>query len=336
MTTTGFILQSNNFINLSDYKSLYEKTYFENKTILCPDCLESLWLFKFNEHKSFYDIINDKRIDLNKLTKDFELLYKNESKEFIKNGRKLINHAHFSHYPNLKKICEEKQAPSTLHRELCDIIKNQLYKIFCFYQKPEFSLTYKEISYLKEPPCTGSRRIPDLSVLEFQSEIEKTLYERSKHEQIAFNSCDAYLAIELQLSHISKNEIKQRTEDHLKNYRFVVWIFHQNHLSKVSDARDYLDSIGQKYYLIKQDKDKKRDIEIVLCKKREKTKSKSTIKYKKCDNPIIINAVANHLQMTSDEDYEVIRRELKIKDSYFYCVAKDFLKLDQKFFLYNV
>ena len=115
MTTTGFILQSNNFINLSDYKSLYEKTYFENKTILCPDCLESLWLFKFNEHKSFYDIINDKRIDLNKLTKDFELLYKNESKEFIKNGRKIINHAHFSHYPNVKKICEENQAPSTLH-----------------------------------------------------------------------------------------------------------------------------------------------------------------------------------------------------------------------------
>ena len=259
------------------------------------------------------------------------MLYKNESKEFIKNGRKIINHAHFSHYPNVKKICEEKQAPSTLHRELCDLIKNQLYKIFCFYQKPEFSITYKEISYLIAPPCTGSRRIPDLSVLEFQSEIEKTLYQSSKHEQIAFNSCDAYLAIELQLSHISKNEIKQRTEDHLKNYRFVVWTFHQNHLSKVSDARDYLDSIGQKYYLIKQDKDKKRDIEIVLCKKREKTKSKSTIKYKKCDNPIIINAVANHLQMTSDEHYEVIRRELKIKDSYFYCVAKDFLKLDQKF-----
>ena len=39
MTTTGFILQSNNFINLSDYKSLYEKTYFENKTILCYLCI---------------------------------------------------------------------------------------------------------------------------------------------------------------------------------------------------------------------------------------------------------------------------------------------------------
>ena len=331
MTTTGFILQSNNYINLNDVSSLYKKTYFENKTILCPDCLESLWLIKYDEHKSFYNIINDKRIDLNKLTKDFELLYKNESKEFIKNNKIIINHAHFAHYPNVKKICEEKEAPSTLHRELCDLIRNQLYKIFCFYKKPKYSLTYKEISYKKEPPCIGSRRIPDLSVLNFNSEIEKTLYEHSKHEQIDFNSCHAYLAIELQLSYISKNEIKQRTQDHLKNYSFVVWIFHQNHLSKVSDARDYLDSIHQRYYVIKQDKDKKRDIEIVLCKKREKNKLKFTIKNKKCDNPMIINSIANHLNRTSDEDYEVIKRELKIKDSFIYCVAKNFLNLDKKF-----
>ena len=331
MTNTAFILESKNLINLSDYKKDIVKNIFENKTIICPDCLESLWFFKYKEHKSFYEILKDEKLNLNKLTKDFQLLYKNESKEFLRNGKSIINHAHFSHFPKTAKICEEKEAPSTLHRELCDLIKNQLYKVFNFYETPKYYICLKEITYIKKPPSKGTKRIPDLSILTFSNEIEKTLYEQNNYKEIKFDNCFANFAIEIQLSNISKNEIKERTEDHLKLYKNVVWIFHQHHLSKVADARDYLDSINIKYFVIKQDKDKKRDIEIVLCEKRKKIKSRKIISYKRCDFPVIVNLVANHLQRTSDDDIKTIKKQLKIKDSYIYSVAVDFFNLNNIF-----
>jgi hypothetical protein len=126
----------------------------------------------------------------------------------------------------------------------------------------ERTLLLREPRYQTDPP---NWRSPDLAIVRCNgAESEQVMQVIGKTGHIPVHTVQMISAIELQLSRISVEEIRQRTFDHGKHFADVRWVFVERHLTGTGEARKWLAENGHDAFVIRQEADKSRVIGIEL------------------------------------------------------------------------
>lgn len=110
-----------------------------------------------------------------------------------------------------------------------------------------------------------SWREPDISVLWTASPSESQQLQSQLDDGsrvIPFDRCVGLVAVEVQRSPITRPQLMKRTQDHLKNYADVRWVFVKNHLANLGPAREWLAEQGLTAYILSEERDKSRIIGI--------------------------------------------------------------------------
>lgn len=124
------------------------------------------------------------------------------------------------------------------------------------------SLVLRELRYRKAAP---NWRAPDLAVVRCLGvDPDKVLGAIQREGYLPEHATQTISAIELQLSRISVQEIRQRTNDHAQHFIDVRWVFVERHLAGTGEARKWLDEAGLEAYVIRQEADRSRILGIEI------------------------------------------------------------------------
>jgi len=126
--------------------------------------------------------------------------------------------------------------------------------------------------YDKDP----SWREPDISVLWATSASEAQELQAGLDgpiRTIPFDRCIGLVAVEVQRSPITRPQLIQRTQDHLKHYADVRWVFVKGHLANMAPAREWLAEQGLTAYILTEENDKSRIVGIEELPPPRKTKT---------------------------------------------------------------
>ncbi|WP_159819284.1 hypothetical protein [Cyanobium sp. Copco_Reservoir_LC18] len=124
------------------------------------------------------------------------------------------------------------------------------------------SLLLREPRYRVDPP---NWRSPDLAIVRCNAVDPTRVMEVIQRDgYIPAHAVQMVSAIEVQISRISVEEIRQRTIDHLRHFADVRWVFVERHLHGTVEARKWLAENGHEAFIIRQELDKSRILGIEL------------------------------------------------------------------------
>jgi len=120
----------------------------------------------------------------------------------------------------------------------------------------EPTLILREARYRTDPPRWRS---PDLAIVRCTGDPpDRVMAEILRHGFLTPEALQMVSAIELQLSRISVQEIRSRTDDHCRHFADVRWVFVERHLAGMDEARCWLAENGHEAFVIRQESDKSR------------------------------------------------------------------------------
>jgi hypothetical protein len=158
----------------------------------------------------------------------------------------------------IERPCESS---ASIHHEFCRWIASSGHKWLLNGPRKEQHIVSVMARYQKEEHW----REPDISVLWAPSASEAKRLDAhlgSGPKIIPFDRCIGLVAVEVQRSPISRPQIMKRTQDHLKNYADVRWVFVKGHLANLGPAREWLAEQALTAYVLIEETDKSRIIGI--------------------------------------------------------------------------
>ena len=250
MSQTAICLKTKKVYSLEQLCELHEEKnlmqQFSGQKFGCVQCLMEADLERLGVQRPIDEILSDLDPSQIPAEKSFR-----RSTTYVRNDKQIDVSSCFAHLPGKAKNAKCASTESR-HHQFCAEFKAGKRNYIMRKDPPNLIATTMP-RYMKDP---GFRE-PDVAFLIAESpEIANTVNKQillGKHRTLDFDGYEGYIAVEVQLSRITLQEYKDRTADHRKRFRNVLWIFHEHFLGNVQVIRAYQADMGEDTYVIKED-----------------------------------------------------------------------------------
>lgn len=250
MSQTAVCLKTKNIYSLEQLCDLHEEETlmqeFSGKRFGCVQCLMEADFDRTGIARPIEAILAELDTEQIPAEKSFR-----RSTSYVRNEEVVFSPSCFMHLPGKAKNAKCASTESR-HHQFCAELAAGKRNLIMRVDPPNLIATTMP-RYKKDP----SFREPDIAFLIAESLTIATTVQKQillgKHRTLDFDGYKGYIAVEVQLSHLSLQEYKDRTADHLKRFKHVLWVFHEHFLGNVSTIRAYHAEIGKDIWVIVED-----------------------------------------------------------------------------------
>ena len=276
MSQTAIDLETKKVYSLEQLCELHEEETlmqkFSGRRFGCVQCLMEADFDRTGVARPIEAILAELDVDQIPAEKSFR-----RSTIYHRNDEQIFSPSCFTHLPGKAKNAKCASSESRHHQfcaELAAGKRNLIMKV-----DPPNLIATTMPRYKKDP---GFRE-PDVAFLIAESPtiantIQKLIL-RGEHRTLDFDGYEGHIAVEVQLSHLSLQEYKDRTADHRKRFKHVLWIFHEHFLQNVSAIRANQAETGEDTWVIVEDGGGRFHIERRPYKKRGPRKQKKRVDF---------------------------------------------------------
>jgi len=250
MSQTAICLKTKKVYSLEQLCELHEEETlmqrFSGKKFGCVQCLMEADLARLGIQRPIEEILAELDPDQIPAEKSFR-----RSTQYERNDQLVDSPSCFAHLPGKAKGAKCASTESRHHQYCAELAAGK--RGYIMRKDPPNLIATTMPRYIKDP---GFRE-PDVAFLiaespEIASAVNKQIL-RGEHRTLDFDGYEGYIAVEVQLSPITLREYKDRTADHRKRFRNVLWIFHEHFLANVKVIRAYQADMGEDTWVICED-----------------------------------------------------------------------------------